>query len=104
MVTASSNKKSDDNDDVDTLARRLFIAIVKLDYSKIEKLVKTGRNKGLLNVKEKEDNTFIHLVADVIDQRRYSGNIPDIGDSAPLIQDVVYNYHILLVLIRVKNK
>ena len=88
MVTLG-NKEST-SDDVDSLARRLFIAIVKLDYKTIEELVKRGRNKGLLNVKDKEDNTFIHLVADVICERRFNGIIPDIDKSAPLIQDVVF--------------
>ena len=88
-MTAARNKKSDY--DVNTLALRLLIAIVKLDYQKIEELVKAGRNKGLLNVKDKKGNTFLHLVANIIDEQRHE-NIPDIDDSAPLIQDVVYNY------------
>ena len=83
------------SDGVGTLALRLFIAIWKLDYKTIEELVKTGWTNGWLNVKDKEDNTFLHLVADVIRERRYNGNIPDIDESAPLIQDVVYNCHIL---------
>ena len=89
MVTAASNKKSDD-DDVISFALQLFIAIKKLDYQMIEKLVKANRNKELLNGKEKDGNTFLHLVAHDIQKRRYNGNIPDVDDSAPLIQDVVF--------------
>ena len=75
--------------DVGTLALRLFIAIWKLDYKKIEKLIKTDCNKGLLNVKDKEGNTFVHFVGKLI-RKRWHYNIPDIDKSAPLIEYVVF--------------
>ena len=87
QLTSASNKKSDSG--VEESAQRLFIAIGKQEYMKIEELVKTGSNNGWLNVKDKEGNTFIHLVAKVIKERR-NYNIPDIDDSAPLIADVVF--------------
>ena len=92
MVTLGNNESTSGH--VDTSARHLFTAIKKLDYKHIEKLVKTNRNKGLLNAKDKDGNTFLHLIADVI-RARWHENIPDIDDSAPLIQDVAFNYHIL---------
>ena len=94
QLTLARNNKSDSG--VEELAQRLVIAIGKCDYKKIEALVKAGRKNGLLNLKDSKGNTFIHLVAKVIIERRHD-NIPDIGDSAPLMQDVVYNYHILSV-------
>ena len=102
MVTLGNNESTSGH--VDTSARHLFTAIKKSDYKHIEKLVKTNRNKGLLNAKDKDGNTFIHLVANnlskflklqVLVLERWHDNIPDIDDSAPLIQDVAFNYHIL---------
>ncbi len=87
---AVASKKS--HDGVDDLAHRLLNAIIELDYKKIEELVIQGRGKGLLSVKDKEDNTFIHLVVKLIETSHYSGiKCPDIGDSSPLIQRVIIN-------------
>ena len=85
---AVASKKS--HSDVDDLALRLLIAIKKFDYKQIEKLVETGREKGLLNIKDKEDNTFIYLVAKLIETSHHREiKCPDIGDSSPLIQHVI---------------
>lgn len=86
-MCASVFKKSP-SDDLDTFAWNLFFAIKKLDYKEIEKLVKDGRDKGLLNVKDEKGNTFIHLIVLLIGQSRNT-DIPDIDDSAPLIHNVI---------------
>ena len=91
QLSLASNKKSDSG--VEESALQLFIAIGKCDYKKIEELVKAGRKKGLLNAKRVQGNTFIHQVASLILQRRFffrNEDIPDVDDSAPLIQDVVF--------------
>ena len=95
QLTAVGNNKQTVNDDVNESALRLFIAIGKLNYKKIEKLVERGRDKGLLTVKDKDGNTFIHLVAKLLNGflwHNYRKKIPNISDS-PLIQDVI-NLHI----------
>ena len=94
MVTLGNDESTSGH--VDTLAFDLFTAIVKLDYKNIEKLVKTNRNKGLLNAKDKDGNTFIHLVAYLILRTR-PNNIPDIDDSAPLMQDVINSFRTLFL-------
>ena len=91
-MSLASNKKSDSG--VEESALQLFIAIGKCDYKKIEELVKAGRKKGLLDAKNVQGNTFIHQVAYLISERRFSfGNedISDIDYSAPLIQKVIHN-------------
>jgi hypothetical protein len=74
-------KKSLSHDDVDILALHLFDAIMELNYKEIEQLVATGRDEGLLDVKDKENSTFLHLVADLIWRRL--DNIQVIDDSSP---------------------
>ena len=93
QLSLASNKKSDSG--VEESALQLFIAIGKCDYKKIEELVKAGRKKGLLDAKNVQGNTFIHQVAYLISERRFSfGNedISDIDYSAPLIQKVIHKF------------
>jgi len=95
QLTAVGNKQTV-NDDVNESALRLFIAIGKLNYKKIEELVERGRDKGLLTVKDKDGNTFIHLVVKLFEEFLWHNRrmkIPNISDSSPLIQDVL-NLHI----------
>ena len=79
-----------DDDEVNGLALRLFIAIKKWDFKNIEELVDRGRDKGLLKVRDKAGNTFIHLVALILGSPRSKDKIPD--TSAPLIQRVLHFY------------
>jgi hypothetical protein len=76
-----------DDDEVNDLALRLFIAIKKSDFKNIEELVERGRDKGLLKVRDNEGNTFIYLVALILCYLRSKDNILD--TSAPLMQRVL---------------
>lgn len=89
MTVANEEYPSDDVKMVNKLALDLFNAILSNQYKSIEQLVKKGRDKGVLNIKDRKGNTFLHLVVKIILKREYSfRGIPDIDDSAPLIQDV----------------
>ena len=80
----------DISDDVNKLALDLYRAIVSIHYKRIEQLVRKGREKELLKIKDSKGNTFIHLVALLIERFSFlNEDIPDIDDSAPLIQDVI---------------
>ena len=77
------------SDNGEDLALSLFIAIIKCDYKKIEKLVKKGQERELLNLRDSKGNTFIHLIASLISRHR-NENIPNIDNSSPLLQDVIF--------------
>ena len=85
-----ASKEFPTDDDVNKLALDLFDAILSIHYKPIEQLVKKGREKGLLKTNDSKGNTFIHLVALLIERFSFlNEDIPDIDDSAPLIQDVI---------------
>ena len=87
----------DSNKDEDDLALPFFIAIRRLDYKQIEKLVERGRDKGLLHLRDKEGNTFIHLVSKLVEEfLHHEMEIPNIDDSSPLIQDVINMSHVII--------
>lgn len=55
------------SNDTESLARRLLMAIMKLNYREIEQLIAINRDKkGFLLVKDKNGNTFIHLIGNLI--------------------------------------
>ena len=94
MTVASKEFPTDD--DVNKLALDLFDAILSIHYKPIEQLVRKGREKELLKIKDSKGNTFIHLVAYLILETRRN-NIPDIDDSAPLIQKVIHKVRTLFL-------
>lgn len=73
-------------------AWKLYCAIIEFDYNTIEQLIKK-KAKELLNAKDEEGNTFLHLIAQLLmDKIHFRRRIPHVDDSSPLIQDVM-NIH-----------
>ena len=87
-ITQAIGAKKDDD-----LAIRLFIAISKCQYRKIEDLVDDDQNKGLLSAIEMDGNTYLHLVANMIERhglyQRGSIEVPTaVEKTAPFIHKV----------------